>query len=627
MYCLNADNYEAIGAPKQIVSWVREGVDLPFKSIPPACTHQNRVKSYTHAKFVDSELQRLLSIGAIEKVSNKPHCVLALSVVPKKNRKLRLVTDCRPINIHIDTPSFTQEGIPAVSELIQEGDILLTIDIKDGFHHIKVKEGFRQYIGFLWREQFYQWRTLCFGVSIAPYYFNKIVRPLIAYLRSKDIRIAPFVDDFLLMIRQLLVASQRLLVLETMARLGWTPNLEKCDFSETTHKVFVGFLISSTSDNGPWIKVLPQKIRKLRRCIVQTLHSHSLTARKLANIAGQCVSMVRAILPGKLLLRNIYRVISSKSTWDSEVQLTHAATKDLQWWLGALKGWNGAPLCAKAIDLQIETDASSTGWGAAMFNLEASGQWTQDVQHMHINFKELLAVLQAIKSFRHYIKGKHVQILSDNITTVAYINHMGGNTPHLSDLMSTLWSTASSMDVTLSARHLAGNLNLVADRLSRNRSPYEWSLHRTLFKTIDRMWGPHTIDRFAASHNHQLADYNSLHWDPGTRGVDALAQPDWKDENNYVNPPFWMLNKVISVVLEQRAHATIIAPHWPAQRWYSKLLKITYTQPLYLPNNRKVFYDQFGAVPEPCKNRRWRIAAWRVCGDPDCPHKVGQIFQ
>ena len=96
---------------------------------------------------------------------------------------------------------------------------------------------------------------------------------------------------------------------------------------------------------------------------MRLLFKQCMTARDLARIIGQCVSMTRAVLPGKLLLRNCYRVLSTRTNWESQVQLTPSAISDLKWWHDALKGWNGAPLCQKLVDAQVETDASKIGWG------------------------------------------------------------------------------------------------------------------------------------------------------------------------------------------------------------------------------------------------------------------------
>ena len=55
---------------------------------------------------------------------------------------------------------------------------------------------------------------------------------------------------------------------------------------------------------------------------------------------------------------------------------------------------------------------------------------------------------------------------------------------------------------------------------------------------IDKIWGPHTVDRFADYRNTHLEKYNRYMYDPFSSGVDALAQTDWGFENNYVNAPF-----------------------------------------------------------------------------------------
>ena len=122
--------------------------------------------------------------------------------------------------------------------------------------------------------------------------------------------------------------------------------MEKCDLTQTCKTTFVGFDITSDGDRGPWIKVLPLKIHKLKRSIIALLHNHDkgVTARSVARVTGQCIAMTKAIVPGKLLLRNVYCVIASRVNWDSIVVLTKPALKDLKWWLDALSTWNGASL-------------------------------------------------------------------------------------------------------------------------------------------------------------------------------------------------------------------------------------------------------------------------------------------
>ena len=618
---LNFDSYRNIGAPDHVLDWIREGVKIPFETKPNKCFFNNRVKNRKEEVFIDQEISKLLEQRTVAKVNYKPKCILAIQCVPKKGGKLRLVLDCRPINRHINSPKFTQEGIAAVSDLIECDDELVTIDLKDGFHHVGIHKHFQTYVGFKWRGEYFVWQFLPFGIACAPYFFNKVLQPVVEYLRVNDVRVAPFVDDFLIMENQSCMTDRRDFTVQVFEELGWRLNYDKCQLQPRCECLFVGFLIS-TMGKYPWIKVMPEKIRKLRRSINSCLDSNIVTARYLARIIGQCIAMAKAILPGKLLLRNCYKDLRQKTSWDSTIHLSEASKKDLIWWRDAVRSWNGAPICNKSIDLQIATDASHLGWGAVIqgTDIQASGAWNKHVSYRHSNYRELLAVLMAVQSFRKEIKGnttkKHVQILSDNITTVAYINKMGGSSTDLTRVMTTLWSTANELNIVLSARYLAGRKNLEADRLSRRDSPYDWMLHPRVFQSLDRLWGPHTIDRFAAAHNTQVRRFNSLYWDPCTEGVDALAQKNWQQENNFCNPPFWMLPKVLETIKIQKAEATVIVPWWKKQRWFQKLTKMLIDYPIQLKNHHRTMMRR-GARPEPWKNRKWRIFACRVSGNSD----------
>ena len=110
MYNLNYQAYQRICAPQQVLDWVAEGVKIAVFSLPPPCQHQNRINSTSQKRFV-TEVQKLLTAGVIRETKIPPRCILALTCAPKKKRKWRLVLDCRPINIHIKTPSFTEENI------------------------------------------------------------------------------------------------------------------------------------------------------------------------------------------------------------------------------------------------------------------------------------------------------------------------------------------------------------------------------------------------------------------------------------------------------------------------------------------------------------------------------------
>ena len=323
--------------------------------------------------------------------------------------------------------------------------------------------------------------------------------------------------------------------------------------------------------------------------------------------------MSKAIPPTKLKIRSLYRLLSTRTSWSDTLMLDEASVSELDWWICYIDEWNGKPVKIKPVECQIFTDASDSGWGAVWNGQEASGVWNPEFMELSINYRELLAVFFAIQTFSPDIQGKSVQIMCDNVTAVAYINNLGGPGPLLTELAEAIWALVWEQGLTLQARHLAGATNVWADYLSRLPLHYEWKLHPALFSMIDNAWGYHTVDRFACLATTQLPRYNSRYHDPMSEGVDALAQQNWGSENNYVNPPFRLINKVLDIVVAQQAVATLIAPKWPNKPWYHKLQELSIDQPLKIPNKKWAML-QMGNKAEPLKNTKWQMYAWRIYG-------------
>ncbi len=101
-----------------------------------------------------------------------------------------------------------------------------------------------------------------------------------------------------------------------------------------------------------------------------------------------------------------------------------------------------------------------------------------------------------------------------------------------------------------------GSLNQKADYLNKPSPTYEWQLHSSLFRLIENIFGPHIVDQFASMTTTQLPNYNSHFYDPHMSGVDAIAQCNWANYNNFVNCPFRMIQKVLQVIQNEKAETT-----------------------------------------------------------------------
>ena len=614
-----SDNWQDCGTG--VREWLVDGVRIPFNTVPPPFQFHNRQFTSAEHKFISAEILELLQSDSIVTCKNKPYGVSPISCVPKKGNTFRLVHDLRFLNQFSIPKKFQYEDIGNVVEQIKPQDSLVTLDIKSGFHHIPVHLAHQDYLGFEWQGKFYKWKVTPFGLNCSPYYFCKTLKHAIQKARESGLRVSVFVDDIILMSDKTQVEDHTAILIKLLKDLGWKINWEKSSLQPGEVKHYIGYQVHSNVNGLPCIKIPADRVHKLKKDIRRLLKNGQATARILARVAGQCVSMTKAILPGKLLLRNLYRLLAKRQSWEQILALDQYTIQDLQWWLTGLNDWNYRIIRPRPVQAQLVTDASGTGWGAVLGEKTAAGYWNKCLQYCSSNHRELLAILMGLRSFETFIMGKSLHILSDNISAVAYLNHLGGPSKDLTDIASAIWEFAMTRDIDLRASHLAGRLNQDADQLSRLPCHYEWQLHRGIFNILEEKWGPHSIDHFATLANTQLPLYNSRYYDPGSSGVDALSQQDWGQHNNYVNAPFRLIPGILQLLKQQQADATLISPVWPGQMWHQELVKLSIAPPLELPNSPRIMSDRRA---EPLRNLKWKLCAWRISGKRVSPRRVGQ---
>ena len=179
---------------------------------------------------------------------------------------------------------------------------------------------------------------------------------------------------------------------------------------------------------------------------------------------------------------------------------------------------------------------------------------------MSSNSRELHAVLYSVIAAAPRLRNSVVLVETDNSTTMAYVNHLGGRSRFLSVVAHRLWSVTNSYGITLRAVHRPGVENRRADLLSRWRQDStDLKLDPRLFRLADRKWGPHTVDLFATRLNTQLARFVSWRPDPEAAAVDAFQFP-LAGENPWCFPPETLIPRLLGLLTRQRATVTLVAP-------------------------------------------------------------------
>lgn len=252
--------------------------------------------------------------------------------------------------------------------------------------------------------------------------------------------------------------------------------------------------------------------------------------------------------------------------------------------------------------------------GAICNGVTTRGPWTVDQLGLHINCLELLGALYALQSFVGGSRGLSVRIFLDNSTAVCYINKGGGTrSAELTSIAKLLTSFCEQRELSVEAVHLAGVLNIDADRESRSTSDTsDWMLSRQVFNNINRIW-PMDVDLFGSFWNAQLPRYVSWRPQPGSMAVNAFSV-NWNDFSGYVFPPFSMISKCLEKIRREEANVVMVCPVWPAQPWYPVLLELVCDTPRLLHQTSNLLVSAKGETHPLLGSGALQLAAWKLSG-------------
>lgn len=612
--------WEEIGANPVVLNWVRNGVHLIVNGqVEEDCRSFTLTSEQT--EWLRVEIQRLVAVKAIAWVGKgeRPQCIKCVSpvfLVPKTGpKKWRLVIDNRRLNAMMVDQTCKFEGIDQIIRNLGRGWWFITWDLAQGYHHVQMTKESAMWLGFQVGEDWYVYLVIPFGMKWSPFIFTKVVRPMIRQWRRMGLLTTSYVDDFSLTHKEkeTLIMQRDNCITPLMDKLGWVREETKGCWEPTQQGEILGWWIDTVLGT---ISLPERKVLKILKVMKKVCKSSTMTKRELSQVAGLVQSTQKAFAPARLFCREWYNLIkNSPGGWKQQVQLTARAKEDALWIHTHLRDFNGRPLWTPSLVIPLNFDAMPEGWGAFCMGQEARGDFQPWETEEHICILETKAVKLGLESFVDVVKGKTVELRIDNKTTRAVLEKGGSKKrPELTELVREIWFWAIQNQVVFHTFKWVKGVtdNVEADRASRKKDFADWMLKRDTFLALDRLWGPHTIDRMADNINRQVERFNSRWRCPETEAVNTFTQ-NWEGENNWVVPPFAMIHSVLRHVWECQAEATVIIPHWESQPWWPLLLQLM-TDRIVLARGCQCFQEGRSGFVEPWKNPTWEYWAVRLQG-------------
>jgi len=267
--------------------------------------------------FVAEELKRWQTAGFIRKLDGAERaaarCVspaFVSHVLPNP----RLVIDLREVNEQLEDKPFRYDALPDFVASLQLGDHLISWDIKDAFHRVYIHPDDRTYLNFAIDGEVYEAITIPLGLSIAPWAWTKVMRPVLAHLRGLSFALIGYVDDHgaaapgTRPTSKADAAAGFATVARLYASLGMQLHPEKGDREGTQQLTLLGFTIDSA---GNRLTLSAERVAKVSGAAMALLSSEGKNRRfvrltVLQRMADLAVSTKLAIPAAKLYTRAMY---------------------------------------------------------------------------------------------------------------------------------------------------------------------------------------------------------------------------------------------------------------------------------------------------------------------------------
>lgn len=389
--------------PWDCVIDLKDETKLPFMPLRP------RSEKELAAQREETDLR--LAKGHIRK-SKSPVAHETL-FVEKKNGKLRMCIDYRPTNDNTIKNRYPLPNITELQDRLAKARIFTALDLRDGYHLIRMKKGEEWKTAFRTRYGHFEYTVMPFGLTNAPATFQALINDV---LRERlDVTVIAYLDDILIYSENEENHEEHVhWVLRRLQEAKLRVRPEKCEF-HTKRVKFLGFIIQpGTIEQDPEkIKVVAEWPTPENLKDVQSFMGFcNFNRRFIRDFSGLSLPLTRLTRKEQAFL------------WSKIEEAAFQALKEACISAPVLIMFqSGKPM-------RMETDASDLALGACITQ-EKDGKWhpvayysrkfSATEERYDVYDKELMAIVDAIQHWRIYCEScSDLAIYTDHKNLVTF---------------------------------------------------------------------------------------------------------------------------------------------------------------------------------------------------------------
>ena len=360
-------------------------------------------KSQSERNSIKKEVDKMLKAGVIrESTSSYSFPVI---IVPKKDSGDRFCVDYRKLNKITHTDVHPLPIIDDMIDRLKGSKFFSIIDLKAGYWEIKIQEDSIKYTAFSTPDGHYECLRLPFGVRNGPSYFSRIMKQVFGNCACVE----NYIDDIVVHSKSFEEHFEDLsMVFKLLKNANLKINPEKCVWFAQKIKL-LGFVITGDTVEMDEDKIISVSKMKQPKNIKEIQVFLGLTGFYRKFIEGY--SKITAPLTD---------LLKKETEWNFNEDCENAFNE--------LKNKLISRPILRQPDLTIPfilyTDASGYAIGAILAQKDdkqndyvvayASRKLKGAEVHYGITEKECLAVVWAVKHFRHYLYGTEYTVVTDH---------------------------------------------------------------------------------------------------------------------------------------------------------------------------------------------------------------------